>query len=102
MAETTLRLEGVTGGYGGPDVIRDLSLAFAPGELIGLLGANGCGKTTLLRIAAGVLRPTDGRVMLDGRDVAGWTPREVARRIGPCCSAAIRGIRRSPSRARAI
>jgi iron complex transport system ATP-binding protein len=76
-----LELSGVRFGYGPRDVLRDLDLAVRPGEMAALLGANGCGKTTLLRLASGVLRPGGGRVRLDGVDVPAYKRRELARRV---------------------
>jgi sulfonate transport system ATP-binding protein len=52
-------------------VVRDLTLAVAPGEVVTILGASGCGKSTLLRIAGGLDRPTSGAVRIDGRAVDG-------------------------------
>jgi iron(III) transport system ATP-binding protein len=57
--------------YGESLALDQVSLDVPPGKILCLLGPSGCGKTTLLRIAAGVERPTSGRVLLDGREVAG-------------------------------
>lgn len=66
-----LVIENVRQTYGPVVAIDTVSLDVAPGEILCLLGASGCGKTTLLRIAAGVERPAAGRVLIDGREVAG-------------------------------
>ena len=65
----TLTVESLQAGYGDLPVLHDITLAIAPGEFLGLLGPNGCGKTTLLRALRGGLRPRQGCVRLDGRDV---------------------------------
>lgn len=62
-------------------VLNDVSLAVAQGRIVGLLGPNGSGKTTLLRLIAGLLSPHAGSVRLDGRAVATFTRRELARRM---------------------
>jgi iron complex transport system ATP-binding protein len=61
--------------------LDDVSVAVLPGSLTGLLGPNGCGKSTLLRLMTGVERPAHGTVRLDGRDLASYPRRELARRI---------------------
>lgn len=61
-------------------LIRDVSLELRPGRLCVLLGGNGAGKTTLLRVFAGDITPDQGTVSLDGRALAQWAPRELARR----------------------
>src|SRR4051795_550197 len=48
----------------------ELAFAFAPGESVGLIGPNGAGKTTTLRTLAGILKPTAGRIAIDGHDIA--------------------------------
>jgi len=55
-------------------ILRRLDLAVAPGELIAIVGGNGAGKTTLLKLMSGLLRPREGRVLLDGRDLRSWEP----------------------------
>jgi iron(III) transport system ATP-binding protein len=66
-----LVFENVSQRFGDVLALDDVSLTVAPGEVLCLLGASGCGKTSLLRIAAGVDRPGSGRVTVDGREVAG-------------------------------
>jgi iron(III) transport system ATP-binding protein len=65
-----LTFDHVTHNYGAVTAVSDVSLDVAPGEIVALLGRSGCGKTTLLRIAAGIERQGAGRVLLDGRAVA--------------------------------
>jgi len=72
--ERPLRLEGVTHRFGRVTALDDVSLGIDDGELVTLLGPSGCGKTTLLRIIAGFMRPTEGRVVLQGRDVTRVPP----------------------------
>ena len=67
---TALEIEGLTAGYDQAAVIRDVSLTVDAGEVVALLGANGAGKTTTLRVISGIVKPTAGRVLLDGRDLA--------------------------------
>ncbi|MDP9382338.1 MAG: ABC transporter ATP-binding protein [Chloroflexota bacterium] len=77
-----LELSSVSFGYGSsPNVLRGLHLLVEPGEMTALLGANGCGKTTLLRLASGVLKPQEGDVLLDGVDVGSYSRGELARRV---------------------
>ena len=76
----TIALESVTCSYGDAPVLRGMSLVIADGELHAVLGPSGCGKTTTLRLIAGFLEPDGGRVLVDGRDVAGLPPER--RRMG--------------------
>lgn len=74
-------LTDVSAGYGAREVFAGLRLAVRRGDLHAVIGPNGCGKTTLLRLVSGVLRPRSGVVALAGEDVAASTPREIARRV---------------------
>jgi iron(III) transport system ATP-binding protein len=68
-----LAFENVVQTYGSLHALDGISLTIEPGELVCLLGHSGCGKTTLLRVAAGVEAPTSGRVLMDAREVSGPT-----------------------------
>jgi len=73
-----LVLEGVTAGYGGTTVLRDVDVTVPDSSVVALLGPNGAGKTTLLRVASGLLPPWQGRLLVDGEDVTGRPPHELA------------------------
>jgi iron complex transport system ATP-binding protein len=60
-------------------LVRDVSLGVAPGEVVALIGPNGAGKSTLLRLLAGDAAPSSGEVLLAGRPLAAWAPRDLAR-----------------------
>ena len=70
-ADPVLTLDGLTAGYNGSPVLRDVSLTVRPGEVVALLGANGAGKTTTLRTMVGALKPMRGRVLFGGDDLVG-------------------------------
>ncbi len=75
-AEASNRLEcrGVTVRFGGLVAVRDADLDVPAGAIVGLVGPNGAGKSTLFAVVSGLLRPTSGRVILDGEDVTGARP----------------------------
>jgi putative spermidine/putrescine transport system ATP-binding protein len=75
-----LALHSITAHYGATQVLEELSLDVAEGELVSLLGASGCGKTTTLRLVAGFLQPTSGTITLGGRDLTRLPPHQ--RNIG--------------------
>lgn len=76
----SLRAEGITAGYGGVPVIRDVSLSVGPGEIVAIIGPNGAGKSTLLKSLVGILRVTGGRILLGEDDVTNHPPEDLARR----------------------
>ena len=69
-----LQLKGVRKAFGDTEVLKGIDLEIARGEFITLLGASGCGKTTTLRIIAGLETPDAGQVFLDGQDITGLEP----------------------------
>ena len=75
-----MNAEKVTAGYGGVPVIRNVSIAVGPGEIVAIIGPNGAGKSTLLKALVGILRITEGRVLLGGDDITNRPPEELARR----------------------
>lgn len=78
----TLSAEGVTLGYGDRTVVRGLDLDVEPGAISVIVGANACGKSTLLRSLARLLTPSEGRVVLDGKELHRQSTKEVARTLG--------------------
>ncbi|WP_280236691.1 ABC transporter ATP-binding protein [Nocardia cyriacigeorgica] len=76
-----LRAENLTLGYNGTDVVRDMTLDIPSGAVTSVIGPNGCGKSTLLRGLGRLLRPTSGRVLLDGVPIDAQPTRTVAQRI---------------------
>lgn len=71
----------ITYGYTGKPVLSGLNLHFRRGGMYAIMGANGCGKTTLLRLVSGMLTPLQGHVLVEGRDVSSYSARELAQRI---------------------
>jgi iron(III) transport system ATP-binding protein len=67
----SLAFEDVRHSYGTVESVRGVTLSIAPGEVVALVGHSGCGKTTLLRVAAGLEQPSSGRVLLDGLEISG-------------------------------
>ncbi|MET9677117.1 ATP-binding cassette domain-containing protein [Streptomyces sp. NPDC006482] len=78
-----IRFENVTKRYeDGTTAVDDLSFEVAEGELVTLVGPSGCGKTTTMMMVNRLVEPTSGRVLVDGRDIAGVDPVALRRKIG--------------------
>ena len=76
-----IELDRVTAGYPGRPVLQDIRLGFETGEITSLIGPNGCGKTTLLRAACGLLPLQDGQVLYDGKPLGKFGRKEFARLV---------------------
>ena len=83
MTDPLLRIEGIETFYGPIQAIRGVSLSVHAGKIVTVLGANGAGKTTVLRTISGVLDPERGKVMFEGQDIAHMAPDKVMR-LGIC------------------
>ena len=76
-----LELRNIYGGYGGKDILEDISISFAKGSITSVIGANGCGKSTLLQMCCGLLKPSRGQVLIDGKDIFKMKHTELAQKI---------------------
>ena len=76
---SVLKIRDLVAGYGGGDVLRGVSLDVAEGGITCVVGPNGAGKSTLMASISGLLRPRLGSIELDGRNLAGMSPRQVLR-----------------------
>jgi branched-chain amino acid transport system ATP-binding protein len=74
-----LDIRNLTRSFGALTAVRDVTLSVQPGELVGLIGPNGAGKSTFYNLIAGVLAPTSGDILFNGRPISGWKPYQVAR-----------------------
>jgi branched-chain amino acid transport system ATP-binding protein len=85
MADALLRLDNVTAGYAQDiDVLRDVSLEVRAGEVSGLIGLNGAGKSTVIKTICGFLAPKSGTIEMEGASIAGIEPHRLIDR-GICC-----------------
>ena len=66
--------------YGSIEAIHGVNLSIESGEIMSLIGANGAGKTTTLRTISGLLKPAEGRILFDGKSIAGMPPHRIVRR----------------------
>lgn len=75
-----LTLDNLHAGYGGVDVLHGISLTVPKAKVVCLIGSNGAGKTTTMRAISGMVKPSRGAVLLDGRDITGFDSHRIARR----------------------
>jgi len=72
-----LETRGLTKHFGGLAALTDFDMAIGPGEIVGLIGPNGAGKTTVFNLMTGMLRPTAGRIVFDGREISQLQPHAI-------------------------
>ncbi|HEY0120259.1 MAG TPA: ABC transporter ATP-binding protein [Rhizobium sp.] len=82
MTVHSLTVSRLSAGYGDTDILHELDLAVPPGKITVIVGANACGKSTLLRTMSRLLSPHRGHVLLDGKSIHRTPPRELARTLG--------------------
>ena len=75
-------MQKVSLGYNHHPILRDMNLKVSPGELVGLIGPNGCGKSTLIKAFSHIINPMSGRILVDGRVISVIPRRELARLVG--------------------
>ena len=83
--EGHVELRGVSFKYGGPeapDILKNITLDLVPGRMVAFVGRSGCGKTTLIKLIAGLLEPTEGAIFFDNIDLKSLNYRDVRRHIG--------------------
>ncbi|MCD8220916.1 MAG: ABC transporter ATP-binding protein [Clostridiales bacterium] len=76
-----IELRQVYAGYGGGNVLCDISAQFEPGKVTAVIGPNGCGKSTMLKTVAGIRRPSSGEILCDGKSQVVFSDREWAREV---------------------
>ena len=72
-----MRIHGVVAGYGGGDILKQVTLDVPPGSITCVVGPNGAGKSTLLATISGLLRPRAGDIEFDGATITGMTPKQI-------------------------
>jgi iron complex transport system ATP-binding protein len=77
-----IEMQDVSLGYSRKVVLKDLTFQVSPGEMVGLIGPNGCGKSTIIRALSRIISPFSGKILLDGKDVTKIPRQELARLLG--------------------
>ena len=72
-----LEVQCITVGYGELPILRSVSLRVEPQEIVAIVGPNGAGKSTLMKTVAGLLKPQDGTIVLDGQDITHMRPHRI-------------------------
>jgi branched-chain amino acid transport system ATP-binding protein len=75
---TILEVQGLTKAFGGVEALSEVDLQVTVGDVVGVIGPNGAGKSTLFNVLSGVMRPTRGKVVFQGKDITGLRPHRIA------------------------
>ncbi len=76
-----LEIKAVSGGYGAKKVLENINAVFPSGHIVSVIGENGCGKSTLLQMCCGLLRPSEGKVAINGEDISKMKRRDIALKV---------------------
>jgi branched-chain amino acid transport system ATP-binding protein len=79
VSSSLLGVSGLYKNFGGVQAISDLNFEIAEGELLGMIGPNGSGKTTAVNLITGFVKPTEGKVQYRGKNITGWPPYKIVR-----------------------
>jgi branched-chain amino acid transport system ATP-binding protein len=77
---TILEVKGLTKAFGGVEALSAVDLSVTAGDVVGVIGPNGAGKSTLFNVLSGVMKPTRGRIVFQGKDITGMRPHRIAAR----------------------
>ncbi len=77
-----IEVQNISLGYFHKEVLRDITFEVLPGEMVGIIGPNGCGKSTVIRALTRIISPYQGRILLDGKDIVSISRREMACMVG--------------------
>ncbi|MCK5837852.1 MAG: ABC transporter ATP-binding protein, partial [Desulfobacula sp.] len=78
MTEPILRMEDLSKRFGGVQALKDVSFDVFPGDVFGIIGPNGSGKTTIVNAITGFIKPTSGNIYFKGRNITGKPPHKIA------------------------
>lgn len=76
-----LEIQDITAGYGNGDIIKNISFSLNKGEFLSVLGRNGSGKSTMIKAIQGLLRDISGKILVDGKEMLSYKPRELAQKM---------------------
>lgn len=76
---TVLEIDNIKAGYGDTEILHGVSCRVGEGEIVSIIGPNGAGKSTLMKVILGLLKPSEGRIIFNGRDITGKDPDQIVK-----------------------